>query len=75
MYIRVKVKTSAVKEKIEKINEDNYNISTREPAERNMANNRVCEMIAFLLKVDKKAVRIINGHHSHSKLLSIITLD
>lgn len=71
MYIKVKVIASARKEKIEKKSDDYYLISVKEKAERNMANSRVCEIISLLYKVPIKSVRIINGHQSPSKILSI----
>lgn len=71
MYIKVKVIASARKEIIDKVSDDHYNLSVKEKAERNMANSRVCEIIAAELGVSRDAVRIINGHHSPSKLLSI----
>lgn len=46
-------------------------ISTKEPAEANRANTRVREVVAERLKVPLAAVRIISGHHSPSKMLSI----
>ncbi len=71
MYIKVKVITSASKEKIEKKSDDHYIISVREKAQMNLANNRVREIIASLFEVSFKSVRIINGHQSSSKILSI----
>ncbi|MDE2031272.1 MAG: DUF167 domain-containing protein [Patescibacteria group bacterium] len=71
MYIKVKVKTEARKEEIEKINEDHYNISVKEKAVRNLANNRICEIMASIFGVKREAVRIINGHQSPSKLISV----
>ncbi|HUC88957.1 MAG TPA: DUF167 domain-containing protein [Candidatus Paceibacterota bacterium] len=71
MYIKVRVQAGANKEKVEKKSKDHYNIVVKEPAERNLANNRVCEIVAALLGVKRDAVRIINGHQSPSKLLSI----
>jgi uncharacterized protein YggU (UPF0235/DUF167 family) len=71
MYIKVKVKAGSRTEEVVKVNEDHYDISVKEKAERNMANNRVCEIMALILGVSKDAVRIINGHHSPSKMLSI----
>ena len=71
MYIKVRVKAGARKEEIEKISEDHYYISVKEKAERNMANNRIREIVASLLGVKREAVRIINGHQSPSKLISI----
>jgi uncharacterized protein YggU (UPF0235/DUF167 family) len=72
MYIKVRVQAAAHKETITKKSDDHYDIAVREPAERNLANGRICEIIAGLYGVNIKAVRIISGHHSPSKILSII---
>jgi uncharacterized protein YggU (UPF0235/DUF167 family) len=71
MYIKVKVQASAKKEEIIKKKLDTYIISVKEPAERNLANKRVCEIIASLFVISIKNVRIISGHQSPSKILSI----
>lgn len=71
MYIKVKVEAGAKKEVIMKKNKDSYLISVREKAERNQANKRVCEIMALLFSVSIKNVRIINGHQSPTKMLSI----
>ncbi|HEY5588219.1 MAG TPA: DUF167 domain-containing protein [Candidatus Paceibacterota bacterium] len=71
MFIKVKVTAGAKREDIKKKNKDTYIISVREPAERNFANKRVCELMATLFNVSVKLVRIISGHQSSSKILSI----
>ncbi len=71
MYIKVKAIAGAKKEKIEKKSEDSYVIWVKEKAERNMANKRICEIMATLLDVSLDQIRIINGHQSPSKILSI----
>ncbi len=71
MYVKVKVITSAKIEKIEKKSEDQYIISVKEKAQRNLANNRVCEIIASLFKISRKSVYIISGHQKHNKILLI----
>ena len=72
MYIKVHVIAGAKKELIKKRGKDAYDISVREPAEQNMANRRVLELIAQDLGIPKGKVRIITGHHSPGKILSII---
>lgn len=71
MFIHVKVQADANKESLKQKNEDHFELSVREPAERNLANTRVIEVIALHFKIPVTKVRIINGHHSPSKLLSI----
>jgi uncharacterized protein YggU (UPF0235/DUF167 family) len=68
MYIKVKVTTKAKKEIVEKVRDDYYEISLREPAERNLANTRILEIMR---KLHTGAVRIISGHHSPSKIISV----
>lgn len=71
MYIKVRVEAGSKKEKIEKKSPDKYVISVKEPAERNLANTRVCEIIASIYEINPKLVRIISGHQSPSKILSV----
>lgn len=69
MYIHVKVKAGMKKESFVVKTGDSFLVSVKEKAERNMANTRVLEIIASHFKVPKNKVRIVNGHHSPSKLL------
>ena len=71
MYIKAKVVAGARKEKFLQISKDHFEITVREKAERNMANNRVFELVAMHFSVTKNKVRIINGHHSPSKMLVV----
>jgi len=57
MYIKVKVTPGTKKEKIEKKKENSFVISVREPAERNLANTRVREIIASIYAINIKLVR------------------
>lgn len=71
MYIKVRVNAGVKRENIVKKSENSYVLNVKEKAERNMANKRVCEIIATLYSLPIKSVRIINGHQSPSKILSI----
>jgi len=71
MYIKVRVKAAARKEKLEVLKEDHLSISVCEKAERNMANQRVCQLVATYFQISPKSVRIVSGHQSPSKILSI----
>lgn len=71
MYIKVRVKAQAKKESIKETKDRHFGISVKEPAQRNMANKRVIELIANHYRVPHSKVRIINGHHSPSKLLTV----
>lgn len=71
MYIKVNVSPGAKKEKIDEYDDNRFRIAVRQKAERNMANDRVRELIAEHFGVTVSCVKIINGHRSQSKLLSI----
>jgi len=71
MYIKVKVTVGAKKEIIIKKSEDHFDIFVIEPAERNLANKRVIELVRDYFRVYNREVRIVSGHHSPSKIISI----
>ncbi len=69
MYIKVKVTPGAKKEIIDKLSDEHFVISIREKAKQNLANNRILEI--FRRMYPNTSVRIISGHHSPSKIVSI----
>ncbi|HAT68542.1 MAG: hypothetical protein A2481_02360 [Candidatus Yonathbacteria bacterium RIFOXYC2_FULL_47_9] len=71
MYIRVRVAAGAKKESLEKVSEDSFLVSVKDPAEQNLANRRVLELVAAYFSINPKQIRIISGHHSPGKILSI----
>lgn len=70
MDVKVRVKTEASKETVERLG-TNFVIHVREPAKENRANERVRELLARELMVPLAAVRIVSGHHRPHKRLSI----
>ena len=69
MYIKVRVIADSKKEKVIKESDDHFTISIKEKAERNLANSKILEIISNIYNTKK--VKIISGHHSPSKLLSV----
>ncbi len=69
MYVKIKVKAGSKREVVEKVSLDHYNISVKEKAESNRANARVLEIMHTEYR--NSIIKIISGHHSHSKILSI----
>jgi uncharacterized protein (TIGR00251 family) len=69
MYIKVRVIAGAKKEVFTQKNPDHFEVSVKEPAEQNRANRRVLSL--FETHFGIKGVRLISGHHSPSKILSI----
>ena len=71
MYIRIRVVADAKRESLEATGEDSFLVSVKQPAEQNLANRRVLELVAGHFNVEPRQIRIISGHHSHGKILSI----
>lgn len=71
MYIRVKVTASARKEELKQTSSDHFEIKVKEPAERNLANTRVIELLSIHFGLPKGKIRIINGHQHTTKLLVV----
>ncbi len=69
MYLKIKVVVGSKQEKVEQIKSDEYRIWVRVPAENNAANTRVLEIVRGMHP--ETSVRIVSGHHSPSKIVSI----
>lgn len=70
MYIKVFVTPSAKRENVEEKGET-LTIAVREPATGNRANDRVRELIALRYGQPLGKVRILTGHRSRAKMISI----
>ena len=75
MYLRVLVTPGATTENILDKGEGSIDISVKEKAERNMANNRVLELLLEYLNVSKNKIRVINGHRNRSRVKMISVHD
>jgi len=71
MYIRVTAHPGAKKEMVLKESETEYTISVKEEAEQNFANRRIVTIIAEELGVEAGRCRMISGHRSRRKIISI----
>ncbi len=71
MYVKVVVYAGVKKEIIKEIGEGRFEVRVKEPAEQNLANVRVRQIIAEHHKVSLGQVRLISGHHSNHKILSV----
>lgn len=71
MYIRVRVQASVKRDLLEKTGEDSFVVSVKMPAEQNLANRRVLELVAEHFQISPKQIRIISGHHAPGKILSV----
>ena len=73
MYLRIKAIPGSKKEEVKAVKPDQLEIRVREPAERNLANTRILELVARHCGVPVGKVKILSGHQSRSKLLSVDT--
>ena len=73
MRIKARVKTGARKEETKEISSNRLEISVRQKPVENAANKRVIELVARHFHIPVGKVRIISGHRSPSKTLSINT--
>jgi uncharacterized protein YggU (UPF0235/DUF167 family) len=71
MYIRVHAHPGARKERVVRESESTFLISVKEPAERNMANGRIREILAEELGIPVTQIRLLTGHRSSSKMYSV----
>lgn len=71
MMLKVFVTPSAKREGVEEKKDGILAVSVREPAARNLANERVRALLALRFAVPLGKVRILTGHHARSKVVSI----
>jgi len=71
MYIKVNVQPGSKKERVTQMGECEYEMCVKEPAQQNMANTRVRAILAELYHTQTKAVRMVSGHRSRSKMFTI----
>jgi uncharacterized protein YggU (UPF0235/DUF167 family) len=71
MYIKVRVITKAKEDKLEKMPKGELKIWVKVPAERNLANEAVLRLVKSEFPEYNGDIRIVSGHHSPSKILSL----
>ena len=60
------------KEKVTRIDDVTFEMTVKEPAERNLANKRIRKILAEVYTVEEGKVRIVTGHHSQSKIFDVM---
>ena len=71
VLLRVRVNAGARKERYVQKDARVVEIDVKENAERNAANQRVCELLASRLGVPKRRTQVIKGMHSSKKLIAV----
>lgn len=71
MYVKILVTPSARHESFIKNSDGSFSIKVREEARGNRANRRVLALLAEHLEVSPRVVRIVSGHRSRHKIVSM----
>ena len=71
MYLKVRVIPEAKADKIEELAPDLCRVYVRVPAKRNLANQVLLSLVAKEKGIKTEAIRLVSGHHSRSKILSL----
>ncbi len=72
MKIFVKAKPNSREEGVEKIDDNNFIVSVKEPPVQGKANLAIRNALAVYFKVGTSSVKIISGHTSRNKIVEII---
>jgi len=72
MKIFVKAKPNAKEEKIDKIDENHYSVSVKEPPVKGEANAAIIKALAKYFKISPFRVDIVSGHTSRNKIIKIL---
>lgn len=72
MRIFVRVKPKAKEEKVEKVDENNYKVSVKEPPEKGRANLAVIQALADYFGISTSKIKIVSGFSSKQKVLEVI---
>jgi uncharacterized protein (TIGR00251 family) len=72
MKIFVKAKPNAKEESVEKIDENNYVVSVKEPPVKGKANEAIRNALAMHFKTASARVKIVSGFSSRNKIIEIL---
>jgi len=71
MKIFVKAKPGAKEELVERVDENNFNVSVHAPPVKGLANQAIVKAIAGYFGIAPSRVRIIAGYTSRQKIIEI----
>lgn len=72
MYIQVKAFPASPKEFIETVGQHRYRIFIRQPAEQNMANTRIKQILGEIYNKNPDAFQIVSGSTGMSKVFRVL---
>jgi len=71
MRIFVKAKPAAKENKIERLDDDNFIVSVKEPLIKGMANAGIIKILAEYFNIAHSRIKIISGYASRNKVVDI----
>lgn len=71
MKIFVKAKPGAKIEKVEKVGENNFVVSVKEPPIKGRANQAIIKVLAEYFNVPLSDIKIVSGHTSRQKVIKV----
>ncbi len=71
MYIKVKVTPQAKQDKVEMVKSDEFRVAVRAEARAGMANKKMLELLSAHIDIPLKKLRLVSGHTSPSKIVSV----
>jgi len=71
MKFFIKAKTKCRENKIEKINDNYFNVFVKEPPVKGKANEAIIALLAKYFNVPKASIEIVSGRASKQKLIKI----
>ncbi len=72
MRINVKAKPRRHEEHVQKIDEENFVVSVKEPPDKGKANAAIEAALAGYFAVSKSRVHVVSGHSSKQKIVEIL---
>ncbi|TPW21296.1 MAG: hypothetical protein FD126_831 [Elusimicrobia bacterium] len=71
MLIKLRVHPEAKKDAVERRAADHFDVWTRKPAERGLANAAVLALMGKALGIPAGRIRLVKGAHSPSKIIEV----
>ena len=71
MYVKVRVTPSGKKERVAQKGKTEFEMIVKEPAQQNLANRRVQQLLAEAFNTSPRSVHLISGHRSGTKLFNV----
>lgn len=71
MYIKVEVNAEAKRNSLKRLSSEKFRIDVKDKAKNNLANRRALSLLAEHLQVPAKHLRIMHGHTTAHKIVSL----